>query len=42
MRLGKTLVYIEIVGDFRRVFVFSADSLVISHYHEIYGYFSYE
>lgn len=42
MRLGKTLVYISIAGSFRRVYLFSADSLIISHYHEIYAYFSYE
>jgi hypothetical protein len=42
MRLGKTLIFITIVNNFRRVFVFSADGLVISHYHEIYSYFSYE
>jgi hypothetical protein len=41
MRLGKTLIFITTADNFRRVFVFSADGLVISHYHEIYSYFSY-
>lgn len=42
MRLGKTLMYISIEGNLRRVFLFSADSLIISHYDELYGYYSYE
>lgn len=36
------MIYVSVVGDLRRVFLFSADSLIISHYHELYAYFSYE
>ena len=42
LRLGKTFIFVSVDGDKRRVFLFSADSLIISHYDEIYEYFAYE
>lgn len=41
-RLGKTFLFISMDGNKRRVFLLSADSLIISHYDEIYEYFAYE
>ena len=41
-RLGKTFIFVCMDGERRRVFLLSADSLIISHYDEIYEYFAYE
>ena len=41
-RLGKTFLFVSTEGDRRRVFLLSADSLIISHYDEIYEYFAFE
>lgn len=41
-RLGKTIVFITISDEMRRVFMFSSDSLVISHYDQLYSYYAYE
>ena len=41
-RLGKTLVFVTVEGNMRRVFLFSSDSLITSHYDQVYAYYAYE